>query len=104
MKQQIAATVLFLAVTTPAFAADTVYHIFADGLACRYCAFAVDKQLRKLAGVSWVDIHLERGLINVRVAEGAALSEQQLRTLLESAGVTFRRVEHHPITQQFRQH
>ena len=96
MKQQIAAIGLFLIVSTPAFAVDTVYHIFADGLVCRYCAFAVDKQLRTLEGVTRVDIYLEKGLINVRVAEGSALSEQQLGTLLESAGVTFRRMEHHP--------
>ncbi len=96
MKPQIAAVVMLLTATAPAFAADTVYHIFADGLVCRYCAFAVDKQLKSLAGVMRVDIYLEKGVINVRMAEGSALSEQQLRALLENAGVTFRRMEQHP--------
>ncbi len=99
MKAQIAAVVMFLAVTAPAFAADTVYHIFADGLVCRYCAFAVDKQLKTLEGVTQVDIYLEKGVINVRMTEGSALSEQQLRALLENAGVTFRRMEQHPALQ-----
>jgi copper chaperone CopZ len=99
MKQQIAATVLFLAATAPAFAADTVYHIFADGLVCRYCAFAVDKQLSQLEGVNQIDIYLEHGVINVRMAERSTLSEQQLGALLESAGVTFRRMEQHPAPQ-----
>ena len=96
MKKLLATTILFLAITTPAFATDTIYHIFADGLACRYCALGVDKQLRKTEGVKWVDIHLEKGLVNVRVAEGFALTEQQVRTIFENAGVTFRRMEHHP--------
>ena len=99
MKPQIAAIIVFLAVTAPAFAADTVYHIFADGLVCRYCAFAADKQLRTIEGVNQVDIYLEKGVINVRMAEGSALFEQQLGTLLESAGVTFRRMEQHPALQ-----
>jgi len=98
MKYQIAANILFLAASTPAFAADTVYHIFAEGLMCRYCAFAVDKQLSELEGVNRVDIYIEQGMINVRMAEGYALSGQQLDTLLESAGVTLRRMEHHPVT------
>ena len=96
MKKLMATTVLFLALTTTAFAADTIYHIFADGLACRYCVLGVDKQLRKIKGVEWVDIHLERGLVNVRVAEGFELTEAQMKTLFDNAGVTFRRMEHHP--------
>ena len=96
MKKLFATTILFLVINAPAFAAETIYHIFADGLACRYCDFAVDKQLRKIEGVKWVDIHLERGLVNVRVAEGFELTEQQLKKLLDSAGVTFRRMEYHP--------
>ena len=96
MKKLFATTVLFLVIITPAFAADTIYHIFADGLACRYCAFAVDKQLRKIEGVKWVDIHLERGLVNVRMREGFELTEEPVRKLLDNAGVTLRRMEHHP--------
>ena len=96
MKKLLATTVLFLVIITPAFAADTIYHIFADGLACRYCALGVDKQLRRIDGVKWVDIHLERGLVNVRVVEGVELTEAQMKTLFDNAGVTFRRMEHHP--------
>ncbi len=96
MKKPMATTILFLAIATPVFAADTIYHVFADGLACRYCALGVDKQLRKINGVKWVDIHLERGMVNVRVAEGVELTEARIKALLENAGVTFRRMEHHP--------
>ena len=97
MKKLLAMAVLGWAVTVPAFAADTVYHVFADGLACRYCAFAMDTQLRKIKGVKWVDIHLERGWVNVRMADGFVLTEAQVKQLLDSAGVTLRGMESHPV-------
>ena len=96
MKKLFSAIALLLIIITPAFAADTIYHIFADGLACRYCTFAVDKQLRKIEGVKWVELHLQRGLVNVRVTEGFELTEQQLKKLLDDAGITFRGMEVHP--------
>jgi len=97
MNKSIATIVLVLIFTGPAFAADTVYHIFAHGMACRYCAFGVDKQLREIEGVKQVDIYLDKGLINVRVKEGTRLTEGQIKTLLENAGVTYQRMEHHPL-------
>ena len=96
MRKLFATTVLFLVIITPAFAAGTIYHIFADGLACRYCEFAVGKKLKQIQGVEFVDIFLEKGMINVRTAEGFELTEKQLKKLLDDAGVTFRRMEHHP--------
>ncbi len=97
MKKLSATTVLlFLVLTAPAFAAGTIYHIFANGLTCRYCEFAVGKKLMQIQGVEFVDIFLEKGMINVRTAEGFELKEKQLRKLLDDAGVTFRRMEHHP--------
>jgi len=97
MKNSIAAIVLLSGLTTPAFAAETVYHIFADGLACRYCAFGADKKLRQVEGVEHVDIFLENGVINLLMTEGFEITEQQLRELLNDVGVTFRRMESHSL-------
>ena len=97
MKNSIAAIVLLSGLTTTAFAAETVYHIFADGLVCRYCAFAADKKLRQVEGVEHVDITLEDGMINLLMSEGFEITEQQLRELLDDVGITFRRMESHPL-------
>ena len=97
MKNTIAAIVLLSGLTTTAFAAGTVYHIFADGLVCRYCAFAADKKLRQVEGVEHVDIFLENGMINLLMIEGFEITEQQLKKLLNDAGVTFRRMESHSL-------
>jgi len=97
MKNSIAAIILLSGLTTTVFAAETVYHIFADGLVCRYCAFAADKKLRQVEGVEHVDIFLEKGMINLLMSEGSEITEQQLRELLNDVGITFRRMESHSL-------
>ena len=97
MKGLIGSALLSLLISTAALADGVVYHIFTDGLTCRDCALAIDKQLREIEGVERVDILPERGIVNVRMADGYALSEGQLVTMLADAGVIFRRMEHHPV-------
>ena len=97
MKKLIGPALLPFVLSTAAFAEETVYHLFADGLACQHCAMAIDKQLRKIDGVEWVDILPERGIVNVRIADGYALDEKQVATVLAEAGVTIRRIEEHPV-------
>lgn len=95
MKKLIRTALLLFLTSTVAFAAGTVYHIFADGLSCQHCAMTIDQQLREIDGVERVDILPEKGIVNVRVADGYALDEQQVATVLVDAGVTIRRIEKH---------
>ncbi len=97
MKKLIGLALLSLVINTAALADGIIYHIFADGLACRHCAVAIDKQLREIEGVERVDILPERSIVNVRMADGYALCEHQVVTMLADAGVTFRRMEQHPV-------
>ena len=93
----IVSALLSLVVSTAALADGIIYHIFADGLACRQCALAIDKHLQEIEGVEGIDVLPERGIVNVRMAVGYALSERQVATVLADSGVTFRRMEHHPV-------
>ena len=86
---------LSLLMSTAALADETIYHIFADGLACQHCAVSIDKQLREIEGVERVDVLPGRGIVNVSMADGYALNEKQVATVLTDAGVTFRRMEQH---------
>jgi len=97
VKILIGTTLLSLAMSAAALADGVIYHIFADGLRCQQCAMTIDERLREIDGVEWVDILPERGIVNVRMADGHALDEKQVATVLADAGVTFRRVEDHPV-------
>ena len=97
MKKLIELALLSLVISTAALANGIIYHIFADGLACQHCAVAIDKQMREIEGVERVDILPERGIVNVRMADGYALSKHQVATVLADAGVTFRQMQQHPV-------
>ena len=72
------------------FAAPIRYEIRADGLACPYCAYGVEKKLMHIDGVKQVDFDLEKGLVLVIGDENLLLREPQLKTLFNDSGFTFR--------------
>ena len=96
MKKLIGTILLFLAMSAAALADGVIYHIFVDGLECEHCAEAIDLRLREIEGAERVEVLAERGVVNVRMADGYALIEKQVVTVLADAGVTFRRMEQHP--------
>ncbi len=96
MKRFVLVAILSMMTTAAALAEETIYHIFADGLACELCAASIDKQLRTVDGVERVDVLPDRGIVNVRMADGYVLVEKQVSRLLEDAGVNFRSMEEHP--------
>lgn len=68
----------------------TQYQMRVDGLACPYCAYGIEKSLKKIDGVNEIDIDLNKGLVTVNVAEGVTLSDAQMTKLFNDAGFTFR--------------
>jgi copper chaperone CopZ len=97
MKKLIVSALLSLLISTAASADGMIYHIFADGLACERCVVTIDKHLREIEGIERVDVLPERGIVNVRMADGYVLNEKQVVTVLTAAGVTFRRMEEHAV-------
>jgi len=96
VKKQIGMIVLSLAMSAAASADEVIYHIFADGLTCQQCAAAIDLRLREIEGAERVEVLAERGVVNVRMASGYALIQEQVVNVLADSGVTFRRMEQHP--------
>lgn len=76
---------------TTAFAAD-IYTFRVDGLACPYCAYGIEKKLKELDGVvhDSIRVDLEEGVVSVKVTEGTTLTDEQMKTLFNDAGFTFR--------------
>ncbi len=78
--------------TAPVIAAESHYEIRADGLACPYCAYGIEKKFMKIDGVKKVDVDLKKGLVEVTGEKNLILKEPQLKTLFTDSGFTFRKI------------
>jgi len=76
-----------------AWAAGTHYDMRVDGLACPFCAYGVEKKLKEIEGVSDIKVDLDKGIVSVNVAEGKSLTEEQMKTLFNDSGFTYRSME-----------
>lgn len=88
--KQILLAIGALLVSSVVLAADTRYTIRVDGLACPYCAYGIEKKLKKIEGVKKIDIDLDNGRVMVRVSKNTTLSEPQMKKLFKDAGFTYR--------------
>lgn len=76
----------------PAAAAEdpTVYTLQADGLACPFCAYGIEKQLNRIDGVESVETDVKSGTVIVTMKPGATLDEADAKRAVEAAGFTMR--------------
>lgn len=81
---------LLLNIGHSAVLADERYDIRADGLACPYCAYGIEKKFMQIEGVKTFDIDLEKGLVIVTVEDGVTLTEPALSKLFKEAGFSYR--------------
>ena len=79
-------------VSNSALAADKIFNIRADGLACPFCAYGIEKKFMKIDGVKHVDINLKKGLVIVTADKTLELKDAQLKTLFNDSGFTFRKL------------
>lgn len=78
-----------------AFAAQ-VYKLGVDGLACPFCAYGVEKQLKAVKGVEKVEVDINTGNVIVTVLEGAVFDEATAKKAVTDAGFTLRGFEKIP--------
>jgi copper chaperone len=90
MNKYIALMIIGLIASTSALADGTQYRMRVDGLACPYCAYGIEKNLKKIDGVEKIEVDLDKGLVIVDVASGATLTDEQMVKLFTDAGFTFR--------------
>lgn len=90
---------LLLAMAWPiaTLAAETLYEIRVDGLACPYCAYGIEKQFTQREGVKQFDMDLEKGVVKVTLKDGEEITESQLKQLFDEAGFSYRSVIKKPI-------
>ena len=73
-----------------AFAAPTQYQLRVDGLACPFCAYGIEKELKRTEGVAGIAIDINAGTVTVTMAEGATLTEARADRIVKDAGFTLR--------------
>ncbi len=63
-----------------------------DGLACPFCAYGIEKRLKKIDGIAELSVLLEEGKVHLKLKEGATVSEERLQKAVADAGFEARRV------------
>jgi len=56
------------------------------GLACPFCAYGIEKRLRKVEGLAAVSVLLEEGTVQLKMKDGATVSEERLKKAVTEAG------------------
>ncbi|HID50079.1 MAG TPA: copper chaperone [Chromatiales bacterium] len=96
MRKQLLATLAGLIFMQLVYAAGSRYEMRVDGLACPFCAYGIEKKLKKIEGTSNIEVDLDKGLVSVDMAEGKELSEEQMKKLFNDAGFTYRSMKKKP--------
>lgn len=71
----------------------SVYAVGADGLACPFCAYGVEKQLTRIENVEAIETDIAKGVVLVTMAAGAELDQGAAKNAVEAAGFTMRGFE-----------
>lgn len=69
---------------------QAVYTLQADGLACPFCAYGIEKQITRIEGVESVETDVKSGTIVITMKPGTTLDEADAKRAVEAAGFTMR--------------
>ena len=64
-----------------------------DGLSCPFCAYGLEKKLKKIDGAANLLIELEEGIVSLDVPTDKKPSEEDLRKVVTDAGFTPREIK-----------
>jgi len=79
-----------LSIAFAAGAAGQTATIAVDGLSCPFCAYGLEKNLKKVNGIESVQIDLKTGHATVVLKQGVVVEDQALRQAVKKAGFTAR--------------
>lgn len=63
-----------------------------DGLSCPFCAYGLEKNLKKIEGVELIKIDVENALVYLSISKGEGIDEDLLRKNIKDAGFTPRNI------------
>ncbi len=73
--------------------AQTEYVIGVDGMSCPFCAYGLEKKLKKVKDVVSVTINLNEGKVVVVAKAGTTIKQEVLRKAVKEAGFTVSSLE-----------
>lgn len=62
------------------------------GLTCPFCAYGIEKRLRRLEGLDSLAIDFRTGRVILQVRDGSLASDDRLRQLVRQAGFSLRQI------------
>lgn len=72
----------------------TYVKIWVNGLACPFCAYGLEKKVKKLQGVENLFVDLNNGYITFTTPYAKTPSEEILKKLVKEAGFVLRKVKY----------
>jgi copper chaperone CopZ len=88
---------LLLAFALNASAQKTPAYVYikvqVDGLACPFCAYGLEKKIKKMKGSSDINIDIQQGFVFFRMPKENEPTEEALRKLVKDAGFTAREIK-----------
>lgn len=90
MVKQLILTIFSLLFSLQVFAAPPRYLAYVDGLACPFCVYGIEKQLRQLDGVETIESDIKTGELRIQMREHKSLTEEQVRAAIKSSGFSLR--------------
>jgi mercuric ion binding protein len=84
---------LFVALVVSAYpltalAEVTVVIVRVDGLSCPFCAYGLEKKIKKMEGVEKMEIDLEGGKVEIRFGDREDVQVEEIEEAVKDAGFT----------------
>ena len=86
------AVVMFVYPLT-ALATEANVTLMVDGLSCPFCAYGLEKKIKKMDGVEDMEIDLEGGKVEIRFTDREDVDLEKIEEAVRDAGFTPRSVE-----------
>lgn len=63
------------------------------GLQCPFCAYGLEKSLKKIEAVKTIKINLEKGLVTLSIKKGRSINISRVRTAIKNSGFTPKKIK-----------
>ncbi len=83
---------LTLGIASAARAQIETLTVAVDGLACPFCAYGIEKKLKRIQGVQQVTIDIQAGAVKLSAHQGQSINFRQVPLAVWDSGFTPRRI------------
>ncbi len=84
--------VLGTAAPNDLFAGSKEVTIKVDGLACPFCAYGLEKKLKRLEGMEKIKIFINEGKVTLAFKDGVSISKEEIERAVDEGGFTPREI------------